>query len=144
MPNWCQNQVKLTHKDPVVISRIQTAFTEGRLLEEFVPLGEWDYNLAVEKWGTKWDVGGENEYFFVEEDTIVLCFDSAWAPPVPVMEAIQAEGIVVEAYWYEPGMGYAGWLIDGEVEDFEYSDFADIPEEIVEIFGIEDWEELDS
>ena len=40
MPNWCSNSVVLTHKDPSMIDRARQAFTEGRLLAEFIPIPE--------------------------------------------------------------------------------------------------------
>jgi hypothetical protein len=38
MPNWCSNTLELTHDDPAMIARAKTAFDEGRLLDEFIPV----------------------------------------------------------------------------------------------------------
>ncbi len=38
MPNWCNNTLEITHEDPAMIERVRTAFKEGRLLDEFVPV----------------------------------------------------------------------------------------------------------
>jgi len=38
MPNWCNNSVELYHKDPAMIERARTAFNDGRLLDEFIPV----------------------------------------------------------------------------------------------------------
>ncbi len=38
MPNWCDNTLEITHEDPAMIERVRTAFKEGRLLDEFVPV----------------------------------------------------------------------------------------------------------
>ena len=38
MPNWCDNSVELYHKDPAMIERARTAFNDGRLLDEFIPV----------------------------------------------------------------------------------------------------------
>jgi hypothetical protein len=38
MPNWCQNILKLEHDDPEFIRRAHSAFAEGKLLNEFVPV----------------------------------------------------------------------------------------------------------
>ena len=38
MPNWCNNSVELYHADPAMIERARTAFNDGRLLDEFVPV----------------------------------------------------------------------------------------------------------
>ena len=38
MPNWCNNSVELYHEDPAMIERARTAFNDGRLLDEFIPV----------------------------------------------------------------------------------------------------------
>ena len=38
MPNWCNNSVELYHTDPAMIERARTAFNDGRLLDEFIPV----------------------------------------------------------------------------------------------------------
>ena len=38
MPNWCNNELKICHTDPAMMSRFQAAFKEGRVLEEFFPV----------------------------------------------------------------------------------------------------------
>jgi hypothetical protein len=38
MPNWCNNTLELQHEDPAMIERAKTAFADGRLLDEFVPV----------------------------------------------------------------------------------------------------------
>jgi len=38
MPNWCSNTLILEHDDPEMIKRAETAFAEGKLLEEFCPV----------------------------------------------------------------------------------------------------------
>ena len=40
MPNWCNNYLVLEHEDPAMIERAKTAFAEGKLLQEFVPIPE--------------------------------------------------------------------------------------------------------
>ena len=40
MPNWCNNYLELQHDDPAMIERAKTAFGEGKLLAEFVPIPE--------------------------------------------------------------------------------------------------------
>jgi hypothetical protein len=38
MPNWCNNNIELAHENPEMVKRALTAFTDGRLLDEFIPL----------------------------------------------------------------------------------------------------------
>ena len=38
MPNYCNNQLTLTHADPAMIDRAEQAFKDGRLLDEFIPV----------------------------------------------------------------------------------------------------------
>lgn len=38
MPNWCNNTVEIYHKDPAMLERVRTAFKDGRLLDEFIPV----------------------------------------------------------------------------------------------------------
>ena len=40
MPNWCQNVLTLTHENPEFIKRAEAAFTEGKFLNEFIPVPE--------------------------------------------------------------------------------------------------------
>jgi Ferredoxin-like domain in Api92-like protein len=38
MPNWCNNTLELTHKDPEMILRAKNAFEADGLLDEFIPI----------------------------------------------------------------------------------------------------------
>jgi len=38
MPNWCNNTVEIYHKDPAMLERVRSAFKEGKLLNEFIPV----------------------------------------------------------------------------------------------------------
>ena len=40
MPNWCNNTVEIYHKDPAMLERVRSAFKEGKLLNEFIPVPE--------------------------------------------------------------------------------------------------------
>ncbi len=138
MPNWAQNTLKITAINSDFIEQAVTAYKNDNLLNFLVPIGEWDYNLAVEKWGTKWDVVGECDPVILG-DSVTFIFDSAWAPPIAVYDALVNRGFGVEAFYLEPGMGYCGIYRDGDDECTEYSSYEEIPEEIVEHFDIEGW-----
>ena len=107
MPNWCSNDVTLRHKDPAMIERAVKAYQEGKFLNEFIPMpqellegtGDGWYGWAVSNWGTKWDVGGRNE--FIEQpdaNTIELRFDSAWSPPIEAYNQLVEMGFEIEAF----------------------------------------------
>ena len=150
MPNWCQNQLTIRHKDAREIERAIAAFQRGELLNEFVPCPEglseegtgfanadvkadrvakygfesW-YDWSVQHWGTKWDVGGEDRgYAEFDEHTVVMDFDSAWSPPLAALKSMEAQGFEIAIMWDEPGMAFCGrYVTDGFQETFHYQDW---------------------
>jgi hypothetical protein len=107
---------------------------------------DW-YDFCVARWGTKWDVGGDSAYSDPVElkegqNDVTLGFDSAWSPPVGVYEAMVEQGFSVRAYYYEPGMAFAGVWWDGDDNYFEYGGLnseqikEELPSELDECFGI--------
>ena len=40
MPNWCNNNLTLTHEDPAMIQRAYDALERGEFLNEFIPVPE--------------------------------------------------------------------------------------------------------
>jgi len=117
MPNWCANNLKLSHSDSSKLHAAVTAFEQGRFLEHFVPLpgGEWDYEFCMNSWGTKWDVNGD--LINLGKNTAQFSFDSAWAPPIEAYREICAQGFELEASYYEPGMAFVGKVF-GNQGDF--------------------------
>ena len=146
MPNWCSNTLVLQHTNPAMITRAADAIERGALFEEFVPLNVWDYNEAVAKWGTKWDASNL-DIIDRYENSVSASFDTAWSPPIAVYDALLAQGFEVHASYFEPGMGFVGKYIDGMDEEYEIDpeDMSDIPEDLMEAWGIaevyEDWDE---
>lgn len=120
MPNWCENDVTIRHSDPAAITRVRDAFKDGRLCMEFIPTadGKWNYDFSVANWGTKWDVGGD----VIDEtgDEIVLSFQSAWSPPIKLYNKLVELGYEVNAFYWEPGMAYAGIYEDGTDDCYGY------------------------
>ena len=149
MPNWCSNTLTLSHENPDQIRRAVEAFERGELLNEFVTLPgaeqeNW-YDWHIANWGTKWDVGG-SDYGKPTVDpagtSATFNFDSAWAPPVAWYENMQEQGFGVNAYYYEPGMCFAGKY--DECGD-DYYDFANmssddvrdmLPDDLDDMFAI--------
>jgi hypothetical protein len=105
------------------------------------------YDFCVNEWGTKWDV---DPYDKVEYDDahdkngVTFGFDSAWAPPLAVYEALMDQGYSVRAYYYEPGMAFAGIHDENgddcyNIGDMSADDVADmLPTELDEMFCISD------
>jgi hypothetical protein len=166
MPNWCSNTLTLVHDDSEMISRAKSAFAEGRLLEEFIPIpaalkgttspnrepnaeelraqcgyADW-YDFCVNEWGTKWDVGDSQGINSCTDNELIVYFDSAWAPPVAGYEKLLDLGFTVYATYYEPGSAFAGIFEDGNDDYYDLSnmDSGDVqqqlPQELDEAFGI--------
>jgi len=104
----------------------------------------YDWNVA--NWGTKWDVGSDGQPALDLDVAVgkglVLNFESAWSPPIGAYEKLMAMGFSIKAYYYEPGMCFAGIWMDGEDDYYEYSGMssdevqATIPDELDETFNI--------
>ena len=103
--------------------------------------GNW-YDFCTSRWGTKWDVDCQGQVDLHPDGTVVTAsFDSAWAPPIGIYEALVEQGYTVRAYYYESGMCFAGIYDNGDDEC--YSDWGDsqgakdmLPEDLDEFFAI--------
>ena len=113
--------------------------------------GNW-YDFCCDRWGTKWDIGSEDDLCDVAYDgddaVMTASFESAWAPPCGVYAELEEQGIAVQAYYWEPGCAFAGRWEDGEEETYEVTSIKDaqrLPADIENAFGIveqlEEWEE---
>jgi hypothetical protein len=164
MPNWCSNNLILTHKDPAMIERARDALERGEFLSEFCPIprelgdaiangdvnpelvekygySNW-YDYCVNEWGTKWDVGEQGATDVHDDGTMLhTFFDSAWSPPVVAYDKLVDMGFGVEAMYYEGGMGYAGMYGENGDEEINLEGLTaddverDYPE-LDECFGI--------
>ncbi len=105
MPNWCSNWASIRHEDPEKIRQFQSAAAENNLFETFAPIGEWDYNKAIEEWGTKWDINGADVSSVAPDNkSIEVFFDTAWGPPTGFYEKLTEQGFVIDATYHEPGI----------------------------------------
>jgi hypothetical protein len=163
MPNWCDNIVKIKGpKDK--LEAMAKAFIEAELLAHILPEPDykkeivlptfpeisgnrepvdeseawWDWR--VQNWGTKWDVGGDDyDKPEIKDGVLSLRFSSAWSPPVGAYKALIDQGFEVEAFYWEPGEGFAGkYSADGD--DF-YRDDSDVTEEVDDVMGISECKE---
>jgi hypothetical protein len=127
-----------------MIERAAKALQAGQFLQEFIPCpkeltetvaqfgtndhekanrekygyGSWyDFNIA--NWGTKWDVNSDN-VAIEDANTVSASFDSAWSPPINAYEKLVEMGFEIEAFYYEPGMGFVGKWVNGDDDCYEY------------------------
>lgn len=113
---------------------------------------DW-YDYQTSRWGTKWDVDPYDKIEFDDQwdKTVTFGFDSAWSPPLGVYEELVEQGYTVKAFYYEPGMAYAGRWEDGDDDYIELGGMsadevaAEIDPELDEIMNISEsmreWEE---
>ena len=142
MPNWCYNNVDITAKTEEqkdLLDRVSRAESADGFFAMFRPIGEWDYNVALEKWGTKWDVDPLDVDF--DGETMSTSFDSAWSPPIALYEYLKEQGFEVTANYYEPGMDFGGFWNDGGETSLE--DVSDIARQDEDTWD-EDFKELDA
>ena len=154
MPNWCDNTVDLTHSDKSKLDALEAELNkdkEAQLFQHLRPGPEvWEYMWSVENWGTKWDaniVHWERK----DDNSINLVFETAWGPPTRLYEYLESEDWQVKAFYYEPGMCFAGIYEDGFDACYEYGSLnakeirEQLPEELDEMYRIsesqEQWEE---
>ena len=160
MPNWCDNYAKISHADPAKLQELVLACNSLRLLATYIPepaslpLGEvveladgtpirtvsksqWDWR--VENWGTKWEINNFIGDLAVKDGKVCLRFDSAWAPPIPLWRVLADLGFVVEAYYFEPGVGFCGRFTDGVDQCFDDNIRLNAPRDIAVTFNFEDF-----
>ena len=153
MPNWCLNNVTINHDDPAKLNELLEAYKRGEFMEHFLPTpkdenGELDkdwHDWRCDNWGTKWDVGGEDEFVDRRDhNTVVLSFDSAWAPPIMFYEFMKRKhGFDIRASYFEPGMAFCGEWIDGMDNYYDDGDWHDFPDHLIEEYNMYEFFEED-
>lgn len=94
------------------------------------------YSWRVEHWGTKWEIGDNDQEILADESSAVeLSFTTAWSPIIQALQALvmQDAELVFELDYLDEGGGFAGHfhLSDGHIED----DTRDWREHAVNVFG---------
>jgi hypothetical protein len=130
---------------PEEIQNEKDYFSEARMTG-FSKLSEnnwYEWNCA--HWGTKWDVDTNftdnlSDNFHSHGDGLASCwleFDTAWSPPLPVVQAMaeQYPDLIIVMYYYEMGMNFQGKVsyengilverFDGECDHEWYLDKTD-------------------
>ncbi len=145
MPNWCENEVDIDGNYNDMQTFVAQFFSDTcydrahfldfhRVAPLDLPENEdgtpgWDYDTAVDKWGTKWALEEHEDNYFhsftssVDEKTetpqymtLNARFDTAWGPPEKIWEAmmdyIHDNKLDISISWFykEEGVCMAGWL----------------------------------
>ena len=82
------------------------------------------YDWSNHHWGTKWNVGHWDADGFVDEAcALVMRFDTAWSPALPILVALAARYPVLsfELVYADEGGGFAG-IATAQGDHFEYSE----------------------
>lgn len=151
MPNWCNNSLTIKGDASTLVALKEIIESDGEgLLEAIAPIGEWEYDTAVAKWGTKWDITTEGlEYTDNGDGTAEITgwFDSAWSPPIEALHALSQDwdSCYIELLYEEPGMCFVGcWDSEGADDHYEYNEFTsetikdNVPAYLVEHFALDE------
>ena len=148
MPNHTDNRVILSHDDSKRIDDIYNVMnTDNTELCNYLipeprddagePMSGW-YDWRLEHWGTKWGIYNAT-CERMDANTLVLSFDTAWSPPIPVFDKLVEMGFEVSARYLDEGWLYVGEYIDGY--DWSTGDVESIGTEYPDLdleFGISD------
>jgi hypothetical protein len=118
MPNYSYNSLSLSTKNEDDANWLidiwenpeQGVFSRIRPL----PGGQYDYELAIETWGAKWDV--TSDYILSVDVQKLECglicidieFDTAWDPPRGVLSELRRRGFSVHCDYEDESMGVRG------------------------------------
>jgi hypothetical protein len=129
MPNWCSNNFTVYHKDPEMIKKFADALSAQELFTKLVPLptenNEWDYNSALETWGTKWDATPGDVQIDEEGKSCSGWFETPWGPGILAYEKLSELGFEVDITFHEPGMCFAGRFTSPDEEYYVEYNFGD-------------------
>jgi len=171
MPNWCMNNLTISHDDKAMVQKFADAYNSGEVCNSFIPKPEnlnddafaadgW-YVWCVNNWGTKWDFG-KDEY---EDPAMVIpvttptedgietryevgiSFNTAWSPPIPFYDHLVELGYKVRAAYFEPGCCFCGNYYDGYDNYIDYGGQDINPEDVIPVaiwneFGMDDFFEM--
>jgi hypothetical protein len=162
MPNWCYNTIEIEGpKRAIDTFEKHLETTQGKewfsyflqIPEELKEDGWYGWNL--DNYGCKWNCDAM-DWNRTSDESIAFAFDSPWGPPIALYENI--ENIELENEWgtidyyrvtakyLEEGMQFMGQFVDGNDEQYEYSDLDsldEIPEDLVEYWGVRERMEED-
>lgn len=127
MANYCYNHA-IVYGKKEVLDEIEEKFNKYTDYDYLVLWGDMVLNKEVERnikddycyYNTRWwDFSIDRDY---EDDSMTISGDSAWAPPLQLLQELtEVYDVVVEGSYEEPGMDFAGEFKceKGEIEDIE-------------------------
>jgi hypothetical protein len=130
MPNWCNNQIKISGHGVPAIKEILEANPMGRMFELLVGkladgqteseyMDNW-YDTNCDRWGCKWDVDIELDGISFDDDCIHMWIQTAWSPCNDFLRLLSDKyGVDVENIYIESGCDFAGMFV---IEDGNESD----------------------
>jgi hypothetical protein len=158
MPNWCMNNLYISHNDPSKLQEFVDAYNSGKTCEHYLPVPaeyyedngafpRW-YDYCVNTWGTKWDFG-KDEYedpAVVEDNKVSISFNTAWSPPIQFYEKLVELDYNVRSTYFEPGMAFCGIWDNGVDNYIEYGGVDDkrdiIPVALWNEYGMDEFFEM--
>lgn len=158
MPNWCMNNLTVTHSDPAKLQEFVDAWNSGSVCNHYLPTPrneslqfiedktspDYWYSWNISNWGTKWDFGKDehDDVAQIVNNEVSVSFDTAWSPPIEFYNHLQKLRYMVIATYWEPGIGFCGFYENGIEDTIEYEDKEEIPDELWDQFGMEDFFEM--
>jgi len=151
MPNWCMNNLTVSHSDKAMVQKFADAWNSGNTCQHFIPMPEGEdwYSWNISNWGTKWDFGKEEYHDPAEVKQngdryeVGVAPSTAWSPPLDFYNHLVKLGYGVHASYFEPGMGFCGIYHDGHDNYIDYGDDKDsIPVGVWNDFGLADFFEM--
>lgn len=126
---------------------------EPLVIKEFPNSGKQDtrwYDWRIENWGTKWEIADlytlEVKDVSSEVSTLTVGFDSAWSPPMFVIEKLWESDLItdLEFLYYEGGLDCGGLFHNGDAIAFDdFSSARQLKDKnwqlIADEFGVEEW-----
>ena len=136
MPNWCSNYLQIETKTPKQFTKLiqgitndsEQPFDFNRIIptpeelrntsapnkenpQEMIKkygYSDW-YDFRCARWGTKWNAR-DVELTLESPTSLSISFNTAWSPPLPIIEKIAKKYPFAEITlsYYEEGMGFAG------------------------------------
>lgn len=113
MPNWCSNYISFEGKEKALdtfkndVKKIKigdclfTALTDVK--------SEWDYNLWIEQFGTKWSVFMEEYVYSSLLDNYSFNCETAWSPCIEFVQKVcKKYALSASIEFSETGMNFAG------------------------------------